>query len=59
MAFTVSHVQLNTLLQVALQANIVPMVTSSPAMGKSSLVAKLAKDNNLELIDLRLAQLQP
>lgn len=59
MAFTVSHVQLNTLLQVALQANIVPMVTSSPAMGKSSIIAKLAKDNNLELIDLRLAQLQP
>lgn len=59
MAFTVSHIHLNTLLQVALQANIVPMVTSSPAMGKSSIIAKLAKDNNLELIDLRLAQLQP
>ena len=58
MTFTVSHNQLSKALDIALKADIVPFITSSPAMGKSSLVRKIAEDNNLELIDLRLAQLQ-
>lgn len=59
MTFTVSHNQLSKALDIALKADIVPFITSSPAMGKSSLVRKIAEDNDLELIDLRLAQLQP
>lgn len=57
--FTVTHEQLSQVLKTSLQANVVPFITSSPAMGKSSIVKKLADDNKLELIDLRLSQLQP
>jgi hypothetical protein len=38
---------------------LVPMVTSSPGMGKSSIMQKLAKDFNLKLLDLRLSQCTP
>jgi hypothetical protein len=41
------------------QAGVVPFVTSSPGMGKSAIVAKLAQDFGLELIDLRLSQCAP
>lgn len=58
MSFTVSHSQLAKALQISLKADTVPFITSSPAMGKSALVRKIAEENDLELIDLRLAQLQ-
>lgn len=54
-----SHKQIKKAIQISLKANTVPFLQSSPAMGKSSLVAEIAKENNLKLIDLRLAQLQP
>ena len=36
-----------------------PLLTSSPGMGKSSIMQQLAKDYRLKLIDLRLSQCTP
>lgn len=41
------------------QAEVVPFITSSPGMGKSSIIAQIAQDYALELIDLRLSQCAP
>lgn len=38
-------------------ANIVPFLHSSPALGKSSLVKQIAQESNCEVIDLRLTEL--
>lgn len=38
---------------------LVPILTSSPGMGKSSLVNQIAKDFRLKLLDLRLSQCTP
>jgi hypothetical protein len=38
---------------------LVPLVLSSPGMGKSAVVAQIAKDFKLKLIDLRLSQCTP
>jgi hypothetical protein len=35
------------------------MIWGAPGIGKSSIVAKIAKDNDLDLVDLRLSQLSP
>lgn len=43
----------------ALRANLVPMICSSPGMGKSSIASQIAKENNLQLIDVRLSQCDP
>lgn len=40
-------------------AGLVPFVTSSPGIGKSSIYAQIAKDFGLILIDLRLSQCAP
>lgn len=42
-----------------MEAGLVPFISSSPGLGKSSIVAQIAKDYNLELIDLRLSQCAP
>lgn len=42
-----------------IKANVVPYFRSSPGVGKSSVVAKVAKENKLILIDLRLSQCTP
>lgn len=42
-----------------MQGNVVPFLHGSPAVGKSSVVHDLAKKFNLELIDVRLSQLDP
>ncbi|MEQ1950885.1 AAA family ATPase [Mesorhizobium yinganensis] len=39
--------------------NVVPMVKSSPAMGKSSIVRSIAAEFNMELIDVRLSTAVP
>ena len=38
---------------------LTPLLTSSPGIGKSSLVQQLAREYNLKLIDLRLSQCTP
>lgn len=42
-----------------MQVDLVPFITSSPGLGKSAIVKQIAKDYNLELIDLRLSQCAP
>lgn len=42
-----------------LMAGKVPNITSSPGIGKSDLIRKIAKDTNLKVIDFRLAQMDP
>lgn len=42
-----------------LKAKLVPYVASSPGMGKSSMFAAIAKELNLKMIDIRLAQEDP
>ena len=55
----VTHKQAEAIITTALKANVVPFFTGAPAVGKSSLIASIAKKANLELIDVRLTQLQP
>lgn len=43
----------------AIKAKLTPMLHGSPAIGKSAILHKIAKDNNLKLIDLRLSQCDP
>ena len=38
---------------------LVPMMTGSPALGKSAIVAQIAKKYGLKMIDLRLSQCDP
>ena len=45
--------------QQAIEAGLVPRVLSAPGVGKSTIVKQIAKEGNLELIDVRLAQCEP
>ena len=47
------------LLQDVLKAGLVPMITSSPGIGKSSIAQQIADKFRLLLIDLRLSQCDP
>lgn len=51
--------QLPEMIMDVLKAGLVPMLHSSPGMGKSSVARQIAKDNNLKLIDIRLSQSDP
>ena len=42
-----------------LYARLMPYITASPGVGKSDIVKQVAKDLNLELIDVRLSQMDP
>ena len=42
-----------------IQAKLVPMVVGSPGTGKSQIVHQIAKNYNLQVIDLRLSQCDP
>lgn len=42
-----------------LHAGLVPMLVSSPGVGKSTIIMELAKKNKLKVIDLRLSQCDP
>ena len=42
-----------------LKAKLVPFLTSSPGVGKSSLARQIANKHHLELIDVRLSQVDP
>ena len=42
-----------------LKAGLTPLLLGQPGIGKSTIMKKVAKDFNLELIDLRLAQCEP
>ena len=51
--------QAEHLISIALQAQLVPMVHGSPAVGKSAVVKQVAKKFGLKVIDLRLSQCDP
>ena len=59
MDFKVKPTQLETEIDICARSSVTPYVVSSPGMGKSSIVAKVAKQNKLKLIDLRLSQCTP
>jgi len=59
MDFKLKPNQLEIEIDVCTKANVVPYVVSSPGIGKSSIVAQVAKKNKLKLIDLRLSQCTP
>lgn len=59
MDFKVKPTQLETEIDICARSNVTPYVVSSPGMGKSSIVAKVANKNKLKLIDLRLSQCTP
>ncbi len=42
-----------------MEVSLVPFITSSPGLGKSSIVAQIAEEFSLELIDIRLSQCAP
>lgn len=46
-------------LEVALHTSVVPYVVANPGVGKSSLVAKLADEYGMKLIDIRASQYEP
>jgi hypothetical protein len=46
-------------LQQVLKAGLLPFLHGSPGIGKSSLLAEIASEFNLEVIDLRLSQCEP
>lgn len=57
--FTVNTKQARDEIINAISVGLTPLLTSSPGMGKSSLVAQVAKEFRLKLIDLRLSQCTP
>ena len=56
---TVNMTQAAKFIKVALKANLVPYLAGSPGMGKSAMLHAIAKEFNLLLIDVRLAQEDP
>lgn len=46
-------------IQDIIEAGLVVNLTGSPGLGKSDLIRQVARENNLELIDFRLAQADP
>lgn len=59
MDITVSPSELYDEIVEVISEGLVPLVVSSPGMAKSSIIGKVAKDNRLKLIDLRLSQCTP
>lgn len=57
--FTVTPKKLKDEIIVCMKKGIVPLVKSSPGLGKSSIIAEIAELYNLKLIDLRLSQCTP
>ncbi len=47
------------MVQNVLNAGLVPFLQSSPGIGKSSIIREIAKEYDLDLIDIRLSQVDP
>lgn len=56
---TVSPTQAEACLLDTASAGMMPMLVGSPGIGKSAIVKRIADDNNLKLIDIRLSQCDP
>lgn len=57
--FTVTPKQAQEEIIACISVGLTPMLTSSPGMGKSSLVAQVARSTRLKMIDVRLSQCTP
>ena len=57
--FTITPKQAYDEILACISVGLTPLLTSSPGMGKSSLVRQIAEDHRLKLIDLRLSQCTP
>jgi len=58
-ATTVNTVQAKKLLIDCIKSGLVPMLEGSPGVGKSSIVNQIAKEFNMQVIDMRLSQCDP
>lgn len=58
-SFALSLNETKKLVELNLEADNVLLITSQPAVGKSSMIKQVAKEKELLLIDLRLTQVQP
>lgn len=58
-AYTCTPRQIRKHVVACMMAGLVPFIQSSPAMGKSSIVASIAQEFNLKLIDHRLSTSAP
>ena len=43
----------------AMKSGVVPMIHGSPGLGKSDLIKSICSTLNLQLIDIRLSQIEP
>jgi hypothetical protein len=59
MGIQITAAQAPELLMDVIRAGLVPMIASSPGLGKSSIARQLAEEQNLKLIDVRLSQCDP
>ena len=57
--FDVNAVTLRECLIADLKAGLVPMVTSSPGIGKSDVIRSIATEYKFKVIDLRVSQCEP
>jgi MoxR-like ATPase len=55
----VTPITAKKMIQSVLSAGLVPFLQSSPGLGKSSIVREIAKEYDLQLIDIRLSQVDP
>ena len=55
----INPVALKESLVEVLSVGLVPFITGSPGIGKSDIIKQVAQEFNLELIDVRLSQLDP
>jgi MoxR-like ATPase len=54
---SVNPAQAQVLVQDLMDAGLVPLLKGSPGTSKSSIMHRIAKERNLKLIDIRLAQI--
>lgn len=58
MKFTLTQNQTKQAIELALHSNVPLFITGSTGIGKSEIVQQIADKFNLELIDIRLSQIQ-
>lgn len=57
--FTISPRDVPVEVTKVISAGLVPLITASPGVGKSAIVAQVARQHNLKMIDIRLSQCMP
>lgn len=57
--FEMSPSQVKKAVETCMKARLVPLLVSSPGLGKSSIVKQIAEEYGLKLIDCRLSSMEP